>query len=117
MALIAALACTAVSAQASWRFADHYLGMHGAIERGALFAIGQLAMIACALMARRDAREAQRPTGTATASIWLTAAVLTIPAYAEFGPALGTAHAFFGPWMAAALWHVIATAPPQRVPA
>lgn len=113
VATIAALACTALSAQASWRFADHYLGMHNAIERGAFFATGQLAMIACALVAHRDAREARRTAGVPRAMIWLIAAALTIPTYAEFGPALGTAHALFGPWMAAVLWHQIATMPPR----
>ncbi|WP_369223958.1 hypothetical protein AB5J52_24990 [Streptomyces sp. R39] len=101
---IAAVACTVCSAVTSWRFACDYLGMHNTIERSAFFATGELGLVALALMAGRTLHGPRQETGAAGVLVWALAAVLSIPAYAEYGPVGGTVRAFFGPVMAAALW-------------
>ncbi|MFF8021359.1 hypothetical protein ACFZDJ_09560 [Streptomyces sp. NPDC007896] len=101
---VAAVACTVFSAVTSWRFADHHLGMHNTIERTAFFATGELAMVASALVARQNLHGPRREAGVAGVLVWMLAAVLSIPAYAEYGPVGGTVGACYGPVMAAALW-------------
>ena len=51
---LAALACTAYSADTSWRFAEHKLGMADLTERSIMFGASELALFACALMARQN---------------------------------------------------------------
>lgn len=51
VAAVAALGCTAYSADTSWRFAADYLDMGGTAERVAMFAAAELALFATALMA------------------------------------------------------------------
>ncbi|WP_052424856.1 hypothetical protein [Streptomyces fulvoviolaceus] len=104
VSVIAAVACTACSAVTSWRFGGDYLGMHDTVERTVFFATGELALIASALIARQNLRGPRREAGAAGVLVWVFAAVLSISAYAEYGPVGGTVGAFFGPVMAAALW-------------
>jgi hypothetical protein len=104
VAAVAAVGCTAYSASTSWQFASDYLDMHNTVERCAFFATGELAMAAGAVMARHNLHGPQQEAGTAGVLVWVLAAVLSIPAYAEFGPVGGTVAACYGPVMAAALW-------------
>ncbi|MFD3910726.1 hypothetical protein [Streptomyces sp. NPDC058603] len=105
---VAAFVCTALSASTSWRFAADYLGMHNAVERIAVFAAGELGMLANAAMAHKNLHGPRHAAGLPAAMLWMLAAVLSIPAYAEFGLVGGTWSAFFGPVMAAALWSLAA---------
>ncbi|MFI6008703.1 hypothetical protein ACIBAG_07705 [Streptomyces sp. NPDC051243] len=118
LAAIAAVGCTAYSASTSWRFAADYLDMHNTVERCAFFATGELAMVAYAVMARQNLHGPRQAAGLPAVLVWVLAAVLTIPAYAEHGLVGGTWNAFFGPVMAAAMWHLaIGTEPRHRTPA
>ncbi|MDK1344192.1 hypothetical protein QNO09_12935 [Streptomyces sp. 378] len=105
VASLAALACTAYSADTSWRFAEHSLDMVSTTERGAMFAAAELALFACALMARQNLRTQGAP-GTPGMLVWVITGVQVIPAYAESGIVGGTVRAVVGPVLAALLWHL-----------
>ncbi|WP_149180938.1 hypothetical protein [Streptomyces sp. TRM49041] len=105
-AAVAALVCTAYSADTSWRFAAHYLDMRNTTERTAMFAAAELALFAMALMARQNLHGPRRAAGLPGVLIWVITAMQAIPAYAEAGPVGGTMRAFTGPVMAAVLWHL-----------
>ncbi|MFJ5281741.1 MULTISPECIES: hypothetical protein [Streptomyces] len=105
VAAVAALGCTAYSADTSWRFAADYLDMAGTAERAAMFAAAELALFATALMARQNLAVQGAP-GLPGTLVWVITTVQVIPAYAESGPIGGTVRAFVGPVMAAMLWHL-----------
>ncbi|MGV9963668.1 hypothetical protein ACWDU3_07055, partial [Streptomyces olivaceus] len=104
VAAVAALSCTAYSADTSWRFAADYLDMAGTAERVGMFAAAELALFATALMARQNLAVLGAP-GLPGTLVWVITTVQVIPAYAESGPIGGTVRAFVGPVMAAVLWH------------
>ncbi|MFC9502695.1 hypothetical protein [Streptomyces sp. NPDC057002] len=105
VAAVAALVCTAYSADTSWRFAADYLDMAGTVERAGMFAAAELALFATALMARQNLAVQGAP-GLPGTLVWVITTVQVIPAYAESGPIGGTVRAFVGPVMAAMLWHL-----------
>ncbi|WP_432016060.1 hypothetical protein [Streptomyces hydrogenans] len=105
-ATVAALVCTAYSADTSWRFAAHYLDMRNTAERTAMFAAAELALFSMALMARQNLHGPRQAAGLPGVLVWVITAMQTIPAYAEAGPVGGTVRAFTGPVMAAVLWHL-----------
>ncbi|WP_329074891.1 hypothetical protein [Streptomyces niveus] len=105
VAALAAVGCTAYSADTSWRFAADYLDMAGTIERAAMFGAAELALFATALMARQNLNTQGAP-GLPGTLVWVITGVQIIPAYAESGPVGGTVRAFVGPVMAAMLWHL-----------
>ncbi|MFK4688239.1 hypothetical protein [Streptomyces pristinaespiralis] len=105
VAALAALGCTAYSADTSWRFAADYLDMAGTAERAAMFGAAELALFATALMARQNLATQGAP-GLPGTLVWVITGVQVIPAYAESGPVGGTVRAFVGPIMAAMLWHL-----------
>ncbi|MEU3553336.1 hypothetical protein [Streptomyces fragilis] len=105
MAALAALGCTAYSADTSWRFAEDYLNIAGTAERVAMFASAELALFATALMARQNMTTQGAP-GVPGTLVWIITSVQVIPAYAESGLVGGTVRAFVGPVMAATLWHL-----------
>ncbi|MFJ5728781.1 helix-turn-helix domain-containing protein [Streptomyces paradoxus] len=106
VASLAAMACTAYSADTSWRFAEHRLGMTSEIERAAMFAAAELALFSCALMARQNLRSPQGTPGTPGVLVWVITGVQVIPAYSESGIVGGTVRAVVGPVLAALLWHL-----------
>ncbi|AEY90769.1 membrane protein [Streptomyces hygroscopicus subsp. jinggangensis 5008] len=105
VASLAAMACTAYSADTSWRFAADYLGMASTGERAAMFGAAELALFACALMARQNLRTQGAP-GTPGLLVWGITGVQVIPAYSESGVVGGTVRAVVGPVLAALLWHL-----------
>ncbi|MFC8661946.1 hypothetical protein [Streptomyces sp. NPDC057199] len=105
VAALAALGCTAYSADTSWRFAADFLDMAGTAERAGMFAAAELALFATALMARQNLATQGAP-GLPGTLVWVITGVQVIPAYAESGPIGGTVRAFVGPIMAAMLWHL-----------
>ncbi|MEV7107137.1 hypothetical protein [Streptomyces atroolivaceus] len=105
VAALAALGCTAYSADTSWRFAADYLDMAGTAERIMMFAAAELALFATALMARQNLA-AQGAPGLPGTLVWVITGVQVIPAFAESGLVGGTVRAFVGPVMAAMLWHL-----------
>jgi hypothetical protein len=106
VAALAAIGCTAYSADTSWRFAADYLDMAGAVERAGMFGAAELALFATALMARQNLNGPNAAPGVPGALVWAITGVQIIPAYAESGPVGGTVRAFVGPVMAAMLWHL-----------
>ncbi|MCP3822675.1 hypothetical protein NLX86_32700 [Streptomyces sp. A3M-1-3] len=104
-AAVAALGCTAYSADTSWRFAADYLDMAGTAERIGMFAAAEMGLFATALMARQNLATQGAP-GLPGTLVWVITSVQVIPAYAESGPVGGTVRAFVGPVMAAMLWHL-----------
>jgi hypothetical protein len=105
VAALAALGCTAYSADTSWRFAADYLNIAGTAERASMFAAAELGLFATALMARQNLNTQGAP-GLPGTLVWLITGVQVIPAYAESGPVGGTVRAFVGPVMAAMLWRL-----------
>ncbi|MER6699634.1 hypothetical protein ABT289_20930 [Streptomyces fimicarius] len=105
VAALAAVGCTAYSADTSWRFAADYLDMSGTAERIAMFAAAELALFATALLARQNLHGPKQAPGLPGTLTWVITAVQVIPAYAESGVVGGTVRAFVGPVMAALLWH------------
>ncbi|MFD3484460.1 hypothetical protein [Streptomyces sp. NPDC058665] len=105
VAALAAVGCTAYSADTSWRFAADYLDMAGTVERAMMFGAAELALFATALMARQNLATQGAP-GLPGSLVWVITGVQIIPAYAESGPVGGTVRAFVGPVMAAMLWHL-----------
>lgn len=106
VAAVAAIGCTAYSADTSWRFAADYLGMGSAVERAFMFAIAELALFAMALMARQNLKGPRQAPGPPGVLVWVITGGQIIPAYAESGPVGGTVRALIGPVMAAVLWHL-----------
>ncbi|MFF4179880.1 hypothetical protein [Streptomyces sp. NPDC001750] len=106
VAALAAVGCTAYSADTSWRFAADYLDMGSTVERAFMFATAELALFATALMARQNLNGPARAPGLPGILVWLITGVQIIPAYAEFGVVGGTVRAFVGTVMAALLWHL-----------
>ncbi|MEV5592210.1 hypothetical protein [Streptomyces sp. NPDC052496] len=111
IASFAAAACTAYSADTSWRFAAHRLGMTDHSERLAMFAAAEIALLACGLLARAN-KKATGVDGTAGTPgtpgvlVWVITGVQIIPAYAESGVVGGTVRAVIGPVLAGLLWHL-----------
>ncbi|RNL71826.1 hypothetical protein [Streptomyces sp. I6] len=105
-ATVAALVCTAYSADTSWWFAAHYLDMRNTAERTAMFAAAELALFSMALMARQNLHGPRQAAGLPGVLVWVITAMQTIPAFAESGLVGGTVRAFTGPVMAAVLWHL-----------
>ncbi|MFF4859906.1 hypothetical protein ACFY2N_34065 [Streptomyces rubiginosohelvolus] len=105
VAALAAVSCTAYSAETSWFFAADYLGMTDTVQRAAFFSTAELALFANALLARQNLRNQGAP-GVPGTLVWVLTGVQIIPAYAESGLVGGTVRAIVGPVMAAMLWHL-----------
>jgi hypothetical protein len=107
---LGALVATAFSADTSWRFAGHQLRMTDN-ERLGLFAAGEIALIACAVMARANKKATATDTEAGTPGVpgvlvWCITGVQLVPAFAESGFWGGLIRSVFGPIMAALLWHL-----------
>jgi hypothetical protein len=110
-ASIGALVCTLYTADTSWRFAEHRLDMVDVTERAVMFAAGEIALLACAVMARANKKATATDDTAGTPGIpgvlvWTITGVQVIPAFTESGLLGGTVRAFFGPVMAGLLWHL-----------
>ncbi|MFF9215600.1 hypothetical protein [Streptomyces viridosporus] len=108
---LGALVCTAYSGDTSWRFAEHRLGMADSDERLVMFAAGEIALLACAVMARanKQATATEDHAGTPGVPgvlVWCITGIQIIPAYSESGFWGGTVRAVIGPVMAGLLWHL-----------
>lgn len=108
---IGAIICTAYGADTSWDFAEHRLGMADIDERLVMFAAGEIALLACAVMARANKQATATDDHAGTPGVpgvlvWCITGVQIIPAYAESGFWGGTVRAVIGPVMAGLLWHL-----------
>ncbi|MFI5796824.1 hypothetical protein [Streptomyces sp. NPDC051677] len=106
VAAVAAIGCTAYSADTSWRFAADYLDMGSTVERAAMFAAAELGLFATALLARQNLNGPKQAPGLPGTLTWVITGVQILPAYAESGLVGGTVRAFVGPVLAAMLWHL-----------
>ena len=106
VAAVAAIGCTAYSADTSWRFAADYLDMGSSIERAAMFGAAELALFSTALLARANLNGPKQAPGLPGTLTWVITGVQIVPAYAESGLVGGTVRAFVGPVLAALLWHL-----------
>ncbi|MFC8862673.1 hypothetical protein [[Kitasatospora] papulosa] len=111
VAAAGALVCTAYSGDTSWRFAEKHLGMSDSTERAVMFAAGELALLACAVMARANKAATATKTAAGTAGVpgvlvWVITGVQVIPCYATSGMVGGTVRAVIGPVLAGLLWHL-----------
>ncbi|MFI6349121.1 hypothetical protein [Streptomyces sp. NPDC050560] len=102
---LAAAICTAYSGDTAWRFAGDHLGMADTTERAALFAAGEVALLALALTARHTML-ATGSAGVPGVLVWVVTGVQLVPAFAEGGTIGGLVRGFFGPVLAALLWHL-----------
>ncbi|MFD6421727.1 hypothetical protein [Streptomyces sp. NPDC060198] len=108
---LGAAVCTAYSADTSWRFAEDHLGMSNPHERAVMFAAGELALFACAVMARSTKAATATETAAGTAGVpgvlvWCITGVQVVPAFSESGFWGGLIRAAFGPVAAGLLWHL-----------
>ncbi|MEW2567663.1 hypothetical protein [Streptomyces sp. NPDC047070] len=108
---VGALVCTVYTADTSWRFAEDRLGMTDSSERMVMFAAGEIALLACAVMARANKRATAIDGSAGTPGVpgvlvWCITGVQIIPAFAESGVWGGVIRATFGPVMAGLLWHL-----------
>lgn len=74
VAALAAVGCTAYSADTSWRFAADYLDMAGTAERAMMFGAAELALFATALMARQNLNTQGTP-GLPGTLVWVITGV------------------------------------------
>ncbi|MFJ2183430.1 hypothetical protein ACIOJG_22695 [Streptomyces anulatus] len=106
-----AIVCTAYSGDTSWRFAGERLGMVDSTERALMFGAGELALLACAVMARANKAatatdETAGSAGVPGVLVWVITGVQVIPCYATSGIVGGTVRAVIGPVLAGLLWHL-----------
>ncbi|MFJ1858769.1 hypothetical protein ACIOHA_15840 [Streptomyces anulatus] len=106
-----AIVCTIYSGDTSWRFAGERLGMVDSTERALMFGAGELALLACAVMARANkaATATESTAGSAGVPgvlVWVITGVQVIPCYATSGIVGGTVRAVIGPVLAGLLWHL-----------
>ncbi|MFD7996856.1 hypothetical protein [Streptomyces mexicanus] len=108
---LGAIVCTAYSGDTSWGFARDRLGMSSHSERLFMFAAGEVALFVCGVMARTNKKatatdQAAGTPGVPGVLVWVIAGVQVVPAITESGFWAGIVRAFFGPIMAALLWHL-----------
>ncbi|MFJ8224938.1 hypothetical protein [Streptomyces griseus] len=106
-----AIVCTIYSGDTSWRFAGERLGMVDSTERALMFGAGELALLACAVMARANKAATSTDTTAGSAGVpgvlvWVITGVQIIPCYATSGIVGGTVRAVIGPILAGLLWHL-----------
>lgn len=94
--LVAAMS-TAVSANTSWRFFGHQLGITATAERAAMFAVLEVAFIACAYAMRANVRGPRNEPGAPRMVVWLLTGIAAYMAVTESGLASGIARVALGP--------------------
>ncbi|MFD8335522.1 hypothetical protein ACFV42_23110, partial [Streptomyces solisilvae] len=103
----AALGFTLFSADSSWRFAGK-MGMHDASERGILFGVAELGVLALIFMARQNLNGPEHTPGLPGTLVKVVVGVQVIPAF-EVSSSIwvGVVRSFFGPIMAMFMWHLM----------
>jgi hypothetical protein len=103
----AALGFTLFSADSSWRFAGK-MGMTDNWERGILFGVAELGVLALVFMARQNLNSAAKTPGVPGTLVKVVVGVQVIPAF-EVSDSfwIGVVRAFFGPVMAMLMWHLM----------
>ena len=103
---VVAVAATGVSVDTSWRFFGERLHITNLWERGAMFGVVELALIACGWAMRANVR---RPDGTPGAARMLAWALCGLAGYMALdlaGPVEGLARVMLGPVLALVTLHL-----------
>lgn len=102
---LVALMCTAISANTSWRFFRDILHIENVVERTAMFAVIEAALIACAYAMRANVNQGQ-PPGAARTVAWALAGLAGYMALIESGPFEGLARVALGPVLGIVTLHL-----------
>jgi hypothetical protein len=102
---VAAVATT-VSVNTSWRFFAQVFHIDNKLERGAMFAVLEMALVACGLAMRAGVRRPDRRPGPAQILAWALCGLSAYMAIALSGLAEGVARVALGPVLALVALHL-----------
>lgn len=107
MATLAAVMCTAVSTNTSWRYFGQHLDVTNTAERTLMFATAEVILFGLALLTREKYKATDGESGgPAGVLVWVISGIACVPAFVEGGVTGGFVRSFLGPIFAAVLWHL-----------
>ncbi|MDQ0381115.1 hypothetical protein [Amycolatopsis thermophila] len=95
-----------VSVDTSWRFFGDKLGITNVYERAAMFAVVEVALIACGFAMRAGIRSANGKPGPARLILWALCAASGYMAFDLAGPVSGLARVTLGPVLGVVMLHL-----------
>ncbi|HVV07826.1 hypothetical protein [Amycolatopsis sp.] len=95
-----------VSVDTSWRFFGEKLGIVNIYERAAMFAVVEVALIACGFAMRAGIRSASGKPGPARLILWALCAASGYMAFDLAGPVSGLARVTLGPVLGVVMLHL-----------
>jgi hypothetical protein len=95
-----------VSVDTSWRFFGDKLGITGISERAAMFAVVEVALIACGFAMRAGIRSPTGKPGPARVILWALCAASGYMAFDLAGPVSGLARVTLGPVLGVVMLHL-----------
>ncbi|GHF76699.1 hypothetical protein FHX82_002602 [Amycolatopsis bartoniae] len=95
-----------VSVDTSWRFFGEKLGITNVYERGAMFAVVEVALIACGFAMRAGIRSPHGKPGPARLILWALCAASGYMAFDLAGPVSGLARVTLGPVLGVVMLHL-----------
>ncbi|HJQ47524.1 MAG TPA: hypothetical protein VJ870_14595 [Amycolatopsis sp.] len=96
----------AVSVDTSWRFFGERLGITNVYERAAMFAVVEVALIACGFAMRAGIRSDTGKPGPARVILWALCAASGYMAFDLAGPVSGLARVALGPVLGVVMLHL-----------
>jgi len=103
---LVAAAATAISIDTSWRFFEQRLGITNDLERVAMFAVVELALIACGWAMRASVRRPGGKPGPARTLAWALCGLAAYMAIDLSGPVEGIARVALGPVLGLVALHL-----------
>jgi hypothetical protein len=103
---VAATAATGVSVDTSWRFFGEVLGITRDWERGGMFAVLEITMLACGYAMRANVRRPGGTPGPARILAWALCGLSAFMAVVLSGPLPGIARVVLGPILAIVCLHM-----------
>lgn len=95
-----------VSVDTSWRFFGEKLGIVNVYERAAMFAVVEVALIACGFAMRAEIRSPSGKPGPARLILWALCAASGYMAFDLAGPVSGLARVTLGPVLGVVMLHL-----------
>ncbi|NIH83935.1 hypothetical protein [Amycolatopsis granulosa] len=95
-----------VSVDTSWRFFGDKLGITNVYERAAMFAVVEVALIACGFAMRAEIRSPSGKPGPARLILWALCAASGYMAFDLAGPVSGLARVTLGPVLGVVMLHL-----------
>ncbi|KAA9159604.1 hypothetical protein FPZ12_019735 [Amycolatopsis acidicola] len=95
-----------VSVDTSWRFFGEKLGITNIYERAAMFAVVEVALIACGFAMRAGIRSHDNKPGPARLILWALCAASGYMAFDLAGPVSGLARVMLGPVLGVVMLHL-----------